>query len=274
MLPSSLGTSRKNYGGLRPLRIAHFALRENETAALVGFDRAAAEVLVNLITAATLPDSGDVEVFGSPTRLVTDSDAWFRSFDQFGIVSERVPLLDELSVEQNLALPLSFEVDDLPADVRSQVRQIADEMGISATELERSMATADADTRTRVRIGKALVLTPRILLAEHPNAAVPSGEVARLGRDLAAVAASRRLAMLGTNHGHRICRGRMQSSAESAAGDRRAVAGLVMDPLVHASGALSSPFSQVVDGLTPSVEPVWNRTWNCSDWSTGDDRGG
>jgi ABC-type lipoprotein export system ATPase subunit len=186
----------KNYGGLRPLRIAHFALRENETAALVGFDRAAAEVLVNLITAATLPDSGDVEVFGSPTRLVTDSDAWFRSLDQFGIVSERVPLLDELTVEQNLALPLSFEIDNLPADVRSQVRRIAGEMGISATELERSMATADADTRTRVRIGKALVLTPRILLAEHPNAAVPSGEVARLGRDLAAVAASRRLAML------------------------------------------------------------------------------
>jgi ABC-type uncharacterized transport system ATPase subunit len=186
----------KDYGGLRPLRVAHFALRENETVALLGFDRAAAEVLVNLITAATLPDSGDVDVFGSATRLITDSDAWFRSLDRFGIVSERVPLVDELTVEQNLALPLSLEVDTMPADLRRQVRQLAGEVGISAMELERSMVVANADTRTRVRIGKALALTPRILLAEHPNAAVPPGEVARLGRDLKAIAASRHLAML------------------------------------------------------------------------------
>jgi ABC-type uncharacterized transport system ATPase subunit len=185
-----------DYGGLRPLRVAHFALRENETVALVGFDRATAEVLVNLITAATLPDSGDVDVFGSPTRLITDSDAWFRSLDRFGIVSERMPLVDELTVEQNLALPLSLEVDAMPADVRRQVREIAAEVAIAAVELERSMAAASADTRTRVRIGKALALTPRILIAEHPNAAVPPGEVTRLGRELAAIAANRRLAML------------------------------------------------------------------------------
>jgi ABC-type uncharacterized transport system ATPase subunit len=186
----------KDYGGLRPLRVAHFALRENETVALVGFDRATAEVLVNLITAATLPDSGDVDVFGSPTRLITDSDAWFRSLDRFGIVSERMPLVDELTVEQNLALPLSLEVDAMPADVRRQVREIAAEVAIAAAELERSMAAASADTRTRVRIGKALALTPRILIAEHPNAAVPPGELTRLGRELAAIAANRRLAML------------------------------------------------------------------------------
>jgi ABC-type uncharacterized transport system ATPase subunit len=186
----------KEYGGLRPLRIAHFALRDNETVALLGFDRAAAEVLVNLITAATLPDSGDVDVFGSPTRLITDSDAWFRSLERFGMVSERVPVVDELTVEQNLALPLSLEIDSMPPDVRRHVREIAGEVGISVMELERSMAAASADTRTRVRIGKALVATPRILLAEHPNAAVPAGEVVRLGRDLAAIVARRRLAML------------------------------------------------------------------------------
>jgi ABC-type histidine transport system ATPase subunit len=48
----------------------------------------------------------------------------------------------------------------------------------------------------RVRLGKALALDPWVLLAEHPNAAVPPGELPRFSADLAAVAAQRGLAML------------------------------------------------------------------------------
>ena len=58
---------RKDYRGLRPLRVEHFELRQGECVALLGFDRVAAEVLVNLITGATLPDAGDVDVFGAST---------------------------------------------------------------------------------------------------------------------------------------------------------------------------------------------------------------
>jgi putative ABC transport system ATP-binding protein len=187
---------RKDYSGLRPLRIEYFALHPGQTVALIGFDRAAAEVLVNLISAATLPDAGDIEIFGSPTRQISDASAWFRSLDRFGILSERVVLVDELTVEQNLALPLSFEVDDMPPAVRSQIARIADEVGISSAQRGTSMKTVDAGVRMRVRLGKALALNPGVLLAEHPNAGVPPNEVARFGADLAAIAANRGLAML------------------------------------------------------------------------------
>ena len=186
----------KDYLGLRPLRVEHLALRQGQTAALLGLDGAAAEVLVNLITAATLPDSGDVEIFGSLTRDITDADAWFRSLDRFGIFSERVVLVEELNVEQNLALPFSLVVDDMPPDLRSQVRNIADEVGISDAQLSSPMTAAGAAIRTRTRLGKALALAPRVLLAEHPNAAIPPDEVGRLGTDLSAIAARRGLAML------------------------------------------------------------------------------
>jgi putative ABC transport system ATP-binding protein len=186
----------KDYRGLRPLRIEHLVVRRGETVALLGLDLAAAEVLVNLITAATLPDSGSVEIFGSPTCDITDSDAWFRSLDRFGILSERAVLVDELTVEQNLALPLSFEVDDMAPEIRSQVRNLADEVGIPPTLRRAFMGTADAVTRLRVRLGKALAFNPGVLLAEHPNASVPPDEVPRFGRDLASIAARRGLGML------------------------------------------------------------------------------
>lgn len=186
----------KHYGGLRPLRIESFELLPTQTVALVGFDRAAAEVLVNLITAATLPDSGDVEIFGSPTHLITDSDAWFRSLDRFGILSDRVPLVDELSVEQNLALPLSLDVGSMSTDLRDHVARIADEVRIAGADRGRPMAGADATTRFRVRLGRALALDPAVLLAEHPNANVPPDEVDRLASILKSIAGRRGIAML------------------------------------------------------------------------------
>jgi ABC-type transporter Mla maintaining outer membrane lipid asymmetry ATPase subunit MlaF len=186
----------KAYGTLRPLRIRHFALRQGQTVALLGFDRAAAEVLVHLITAATLPDAGEVEVFGSRTDQIADFDAWVRLLDRFGILSERVALVDELTIEQNLALPLSLEVDDMAPELRSRVGTIADEVGIGAAERTQPMRGAGAGLRMRVRLGKALALGPRVLLAEHPNVAVPPGELSRFSRDLAAITAQRGLAVL------------------------------------------------------------------------------
>lgn len=187
---------RKDYRGLRPLRVEHLELREGESVALLGFDRVAAEVLVNLITGATLPDSGDVEVFGTSTRAITDADAWLVAMDRFGILSERVVLLEAFTVEQNLALPFSLEVDDMPVTVRAHVRQLADEVGITPEQLPQSVARLDGDAQLRVRLGKALALRPRVLLAEHPNAALPPDEVPRFAADLAGIAARRRLAMV------------------------------------------------------------------------------
>ena len=157
---SSSEASAKSMGRCARCASATSSCDRAQTVALLGFDRAAAEVLVNLITAATLPDAGEVEVFGSPTNHITDFDAWFRLLDRFGIVSERVALIDELTVEQNLALPLSLEVDDMAPELRSRVGKIADEVGIGATERMQSMRGADAGLRMRVRLGKALALDP------------------------------------------------------------------------------------------------------------------
>ena len=187
---------RKDYHSLRPLRVERLEVRQGQTLAILGFDRAAAEVLVNLITAATLPDAGELDIFGTPTRAITNPDQWFQSLDSFGIFSERVVLMDELTVEQNLALPISFEIDNLSPDVRRQVALLATEVGIAVDECARSMGAATATTRARVRLAKALALRPRVLLAEHPNAALPPDEVPRLAATLASVAHTRNLATL------------------------------------------------------------------------------
>jgi ABC-type transporter Mla maintaining outer membrane lipid asymmetry ATPase subunit MlaF len=186
----------KDYHALRPLRVERFELRRGETVSLLGLDRAAAEVFVNLVTAATIPDAGEIESFGRPTRAVADPDAWLELLDRFGILSERVALLDDLTVEQNIALPLSLELDELPVDVRRSVSRLAAECGIGAHVFDARAGQVAPSIRARIRLAKSLALVPQVLLAEHPNALLPPDATEEFARLMSGIAASRRLAMV------------------------------------------------------------------------------
>src|SRR2546422_7481994 len=89
---------QKDYRTLRPLRVRALDVREGESVALLGFDGVAAEVFVNLLTAATVPDSGEIRIFGRPTTTIADADTWLSSLDVFGALSARPVVLDHMSV--------------------------------------------------------------------------------------------------------------------------------------------------------------------------------
>jgi ABC-type transporter Mla maintaining outer membrane lipid asymmetry ATPase subunit MlaF len=183
----------KDYLGLRPLRVRHLQLHAGQSIALLGFDLAMAEVLVNLITGAQLPDTGEVRVFGRPTSVIADASDWVRTLDQFGLVSERAVLVQQFTVEQNLAMPLTLDIADMSAALRSQVRALAEEVSLPADALGVDTAALSAPARLRLRLGRALALNPRVLLAEHPNAAISAADAPTFAADLARVVGARRL---------------------------------------------------------------------------------
>jgi len=186
----------KDYRGLRPLRIERLEISESQAVAILGFDQTTAEILVSLITGAITPDAGEVIVFGQSTRDIVDAEAWLVGLDQFGILSERAVLLDQLTAEQNLAVPFSLELDDMAEDLRSRVRHLAEEVGLDGNELNASVASLGAAARQRVRLGRALALKPRVLLAEHPNASLNGEGLPEFAADLSAVVSARALTSL------------------------------------------------------------------------------
>lgn len=186
----------KEYSGLRPLRVQSLDLYSAQSMALLGFDKLTAEVLVNLITGAILPDTGEVTVFGASTASIEDADAWVGTLDRFGLVSERAVFLDQLTAEQNLAIPFSLELDDLPPEVRSRVRPLAEEVGLGPDELRQPIGALPPPARLRVRLGRALALAPRVLLAEHPNALLDPADAAPFAADLSRIVAQRGIASL------------------------------------------------------------------------------
>ena len=182
----------KNYQALRPLRVRDLRVARGHSVSLFGFDKAAAEVLVNLITGASLPDSGTVRVFGRGTEEIPDSDAWLALLRRFGMFSDRTVLIEQLTVQQNLALTHTLEVDSLSEDLRRQIGEIADTLGLESGLLDRRVEGLNALETALVRLGRAVALKPEVLLAEHPTATLDEA-----GRTVFAKAAASVVARYG-----------------------------------------------------------------------------
>jgi ABC-type transporter Mla maintaining outer membrane lipid asymmetry ATPase subunit MlaF len=168
----------KEYRALRPLRLERLEVTQGDQLAIVGLDRAAAEVFVNLVTGATLPDRGEVTAFGRLTSAIQDSRDWLTTLDRFGIVSERAALLESLSAAQNLAVPFSLEIEPPPQAVRVRVEALAGEVGLEPIDRDRPMSDLGPTARLRVRFARALAFEPAVLLLEHPNVGLAERDAA------------------------------------------------------------------------------------------------
>jgi ABC-type transporter Mla maintaining outer membrane lipid asymmetry ATPase subunit MlaF len=186
----------KDYRGLRPLRVAALDVPHGRTVALLGFDQAMAEVLVKLIMGASLPDTGEVIVFGESTAAITDGDIWLKGLDRFALLGDRALLVEQLTAEQSIAMPISFDLDEPTGEVRRTVERVALEVGFPSIQLSAPVGTLGPLERVRVRLARALVNNPQLLLAEHPTASLSADDTGPFAADFARVVRGRSLTAL------------------------------------------------------------------------------
>lgn len=187
---------QKNYGGLRPLRIQELEICAGERVSVLGLDPPAAEVFVNLATGAVLPDQGEVFTFGHNSKSITDSAQWLAILDQLGLVSDRIVLLEALSVAQNLAVPLTLDIDPIDEHIMRQVHGLARELKLEEEALARRAGLVSPLARARIRLGRALALNPRALILEHPTATLDSTAVGDYVQDIVRLADARGLSII------------------------------------------------------------------------------
>lgn len=185
----------KNYGGLRPLRLAALTVQPGERVAISGLDTAAAEILVNLLTGAALPDQGEIRLFGKPTSAIADADEWLATLDRIGMLSPRAMLADDFTADQAVAMAFTLSIDPVPEAVARDVARLAQEAGLEPADLATRLADASPGVKARCRLARALATSPGVLILEHANALLPDGADA-FGRRIAAIADARRMAVL------------------------------------------------------------------------------
>jgi ABC-type uncharacterized transport system ATPase subunit len=187
----------KQYGGLRPLRVRDLRVPAGRITMLLGFDRPAAEVFVNLITGASLPETGDVTSLGQPTHAIADSDEWLAFVEQFGVVSDRIVLLEGMTVAQNLAISFDLALEPVPPEIMTRVTPLAAEVGIDAANLDTRVADASPLLRSQILFARALAFDPAIVILEHPTANLSPDEAKAFAEIVGAVSTRRSLTTVG-----------------------------------------------------------------------------
>jgi ABC-type lipoprotein export system ATPase subunit len=216
----------KAYQGLRPLRIRRLSVGRRDQFSLFGFDAATAEVFVNLVTGASVPDEGDVCVDGKNTRDISTDTEWLSSLDRFGIVTERAVLLEGMPLAANMALPFTLAIDPMPDDVRAKVEALASEVGLNPLRLSSPIAKLSQEERVRVHLARALGTGPVLLLLEHPTARLEPAPAEAIGRTVRQVAESRGMAWVALTEDEHFARGaggtklRLKPASGELAADR------------------------------------------------------
>jgi ABC-type transporter Mla maintaining outer membrane lipid asymmetry ATPase subunit MlaF len=105
-------------------------------------------------------------------------------------------LLDSASLLQNLAMPLTLQIEPVAPDTAAQVTSLAEEAGIDRTMLDRPLAALDAATRARAHLARAVALGPSLLILEHPTVGFTPGQAKPFGDTVARIASARSLATL------------------------------------------------------------------------------
>lgn len=215
----------KDHRALRPLRVRELDVRGGDVVSIDGIDLATAEVFVHLVTGGALPDTGEVRLFGQDTRTIADGEAWLKSLDGLGIVSARAVLVEAFTPLQNIAMPLTLEVDPINPRVLPTAGALAREAGLDAAHVDVPVGALDPLAAMRTHLGRALALDPALLIVEHPSASLPRGSVEAYAADVARAAAARGAALIALTSDELFAKalGGRRLKLDAASGDLRPV---------------------------------------------------
>ena len=176
------------------LRRVHLAVGEGETVAVLGPSGAGKSALRACLAGELDPAAGTVWTNGKPFHLLPPEAKRAFRLRHYGLVYQDTVFLSELTLAENVALPLRF------AGVgagRSRRRTM--------TWLARFEIAEAADTRLtglpldvirRAALARAMVNDPLLVLADEPFAGLPSQSADTLGRILTSIALSHGTAVL------------------------------------------------------------------------------
>ncbi len=150
----------------RPDQRFNLTLQAGEVVAAVGDENSGIEALGPLALGLVAPAAGTVEVFGLPIAELSYYDLLvFRR--RLGYLPQGDGLLQNLSLKDNVALPVRFATDHRLREVEAKVAQLVDDFRLRAIAGLRP-AQATEEDRRRAAAARAVALDPKLVVLELP----------------------------------------------------------------------------------------------------------
>ncbi len=171
-------------GGWRPgqktpemLQAVSFAVPAGAFRWLLGPSGAGKSSLLRVLQLAVLPSSGQFELFGTAVQRAPRRQL-VRLRRRMGVVFQDLRLLPELSVFDNVALPMRLAQVPEPR-VQAEVTEMLSWIGLGR-RLRARPGELSVGEQQRAAIARAVVLRPPLLLADEPTGSLDAPQALRL----------------------------------------------------------------------------------------------
>lgn len=145
----------------------NFELEKGEFVGVMGPSGSGKTTFLNCLSTIDSPTKGEIILNGkNPHKLNNDELAKFRR-QELGFVFQNFNLIDTLTVEENIILPLTLE-GVTESNMKKKLEKVTSLLGISSLLKKRTFEISGGQAQ-RVAIARAIIHQPSLLLADEPT---------------------------------------------------------------------------------------------------------
>ena len=157
----------KSFGPKQVLRDVSFEVPYGQALCILGRSGTGKSVTLKLLISLLKPDSGNIWVDQQEITRMKEADL-SKTRRKMGFLFQDAALFDSLTLYENLALPLKRLTDKTQEEIDSIVDKVLGQVGLG-NDKKKMPATLSGGMRKRAGLARALVLEPKILLADEPS---------------------------------------------------------------------------------------------------------
>lgn len=135
--------------------------------------------ILHMVSGLIAPDAGQILFSGQElTALGEKEQAAVRLFN-IGYIFQRLNLLDELTVKENILLPLVWRRDKDVAGIKKRAGELLSYVGLGGkgSSYPRSLSIGE---QQRAAVVRAMLFKPRLLLADEPTASLDAANALKV----------------------------------------------------------------------------------------------
>ncbi|SFO61808.1 putative ABC transport system ATP-binding protein [Algoriphagus ornithinivorans] len=155
-----------SHPGQAPLSFPDIHLKANEALLVLGKSGSGKTTLLNILGGLLKPHSGSVSIDGVALSSLEGSNLDLFRGKNIGIVFQKPHLLAPLTVEENLQMAHYFSKKK-----GQEINRLLDELGIGEKSKSRVQNLSEGEAQ-RVSIARALVNSPKLILADEPTSSL------------------------------------------------------------------------------------------------------